>query len=117
MISLPAVRLVVREYLTNEGRSPYREWLDDLDTSARARAQARVLRFESGNFGDHKSLAGGVWEARLLFGPGYRIYFGKIGSAVILLLAGGDKKSQRRDIRRAQAFWADFLEATNDDET
>ena len=73
--------------------------------------QARVLRFETGNLGDHKSVGSGVWEARLDFGPGYRIYFGKDGKSVILLLAGGSKASQGRDIRRAQTYWQDYLEA------
>jgi putative addiction module killer protein len=70
----------------------------------RARVQARVLRFELGNLGDHKSVGSGVWEARLAFGPGYRIYFGKDGESVILLLLGGAKSTQRRDIRHAQGF-------------
>ena len=106
------MRLTVREYLTPDGRSPYRTWLDGLDRSARARVQARVLRFESGNFGDHKSLGAGLWEARLFFGPGYRVYFGRHGPAVVLLIAGGDKGSQARDILRARRSLADFLEAT-----
>jgi putative addiction module killer protein len=68
----------VREYLTADGKNPYREWLDTLDVAPRARIQARVLRFSTGNLGDHKSVGGGVWEARVMFGPGYRIYFGKV---------------------------------------
>jgi putative addiction module killer protein len=106
-------KLTVREYLTDRGRSPFREWLTGLDATARARIQARVLRFETGNPGDHRSVGGDVWEARCDFGPGYRIYFGKAGSASVLLLLGGDKSTQRADIRRARAYWADYLEATN----
>ncbi len=64
-----------------------------------------------GNLGDHKSLGGGVWEARVMFGVGYRIYFGKDGNSVIVLLIGGDKSSQSQDIARARAFWRDYLEA------
>ena len=60
----------VREYLTADGKNPYREWLDTLDVTPRARIQARVLRFSTGNLGDHKSVGGGVWEARVMFGPG-----------------------------------------------
>ena len=63
----------VREYLTADGKNPYREWLGTLDVTPRARIQARVLRFSTGNLGDHKSVGGGVWEARVMFGPGYRI--------------------------------------------
>ena len=101
----------IREYLAKDGRSPFREWLDTLDVSARARIQARVLRFEMGNLGDHKSVGGGVWEARLMFGGGYRIYFGKDGDSIIVLLAGGGKSSQPEDIARARDFWRDYLEA------
>ncbi len=102
--------LTVREYVSKEGRSPFREWLGTIDLGVRARIQARVLRFEMGNLGDPKSVGGGVWEARLLFGAGYRIYFGKDGDAIIVLLAGGDKSSQSQDVPRAQGFWRDYLE-------
>ena len=71
------MKFTAREYLSGEGRSPFREWLDSLDLQLRARVQARVLRFEVGNLGDHKSVGQGVLEARLAFGAGYRIYFGK----------------------------------------
>ena len=100
----------VREYLTADGRNAFRDWLKTLDRAIRARIQARVLRFELGNLGDHKNVGAGVWEARLAFGPGYRIYFGKDGDAVIVLLAGGSKPSQAADIRHAQEFWRDYVE-------
>ncbi len=103
--------LTVREYLTADGKSPFRGWLDSLTVAVRARIQARVLRFEMGNLGDHKSVRGGVWEARVMFGSGYRIYFGKDGESIIVLLVGGDKGSQAKDISRAQGFWGDYLEA------
>jgi putative addiction module killer protein len=76
-------KLSVREYLTDRGVSPFREWLTGLDVGARARIQARVLRFETGNLGDHHSVGDGVWEARCDFGPGYRI-FRRSGSTVVL---------------------------------
>jgi putative addiction module killer protein len=100
--------LTVREYVDDRGRSPFREWLGTLDTVARARVQARILRFETGNIGDHKDLGSGVWEARMDFGPGYRVYFGKHGRELVLLLVGGDKGSQSKDIRRAKEMWATF---------
>lgn len=92
----------VREYLTADGRNVFRDWLKTLDRAVRARIQARVLRFELGNLGDHKHVGAGVWEARLAFGPGYRIYFGKDGDTVVVLLAGGSKASQIADIRRGR---------------
>ena len=85
------MKLIIREYITPRGKNPFRDWLKSLDLRVQARIQARVLRFESGNLGDHKSVGDGVWEARLDFGPGYRLYFGKHGSSMILLLNGGDK--------------------------
>ena len=69
--------LTVREYLTADGKSPFREWLGSLTKAVKARIQLRVQRFELGNLGDHKTVGEGVWEARVMFGPGYRIYFGK----------------------------------------
>lgn len=109
--------LSIREYVTVDGKNPFRAWLETLDVAVRARIQARVLRFEMGNLGDHKSVGAGVWEARLAFGPGYRIYFGKDGRSVILLLVGGSKASQTQDIRRAQGYWRDYLEAKRHGQT
>lgn len=102
--------LTIREYLTRDGRSPFREWLDSRVKAVKARIQARLLRFELGNLGDHKSIGEGIWEARVMLGPGYRIYFGKDGDAIIVLLLGGDKGSQAKDIARAQGFWRDYQE-------
>ena len=98
----------MREYLDERGQSPFRAWLAALDNAARARIQARILRFETGNLGDHKQLGDGVWEARVAFGPGYRVYFGKSGREVVLLLVGGDKGSQSADIKRAKENWAAY---------
>lgn len=100
--------MTIREYIDGRGRNPFREWLNVLDTATRARVQARILRFETGNLGDHKEVGGGVWEARLVFGPGYRVYFGKGQRTLVLLLLGGDKGSQSKDIRRAKEFWASY---------
>src|ERR1041384_3343197 len=102
--------LTVREHLTADGKSPFRQWLNSLTKAVGARIQARVLRFELGNLGDHKSVGEGVWEARLDFGPGYRIYFGREGTVVVLLLCGGDKSTQKKDIRRAKRYWEQYQE-------
>lgn len=93
---------IVRQYLTSDGRRPYGEWLDTLPLQVQARIAARVARFEAGNLGDHKEVGGGVWEARLHFGPGYRLYFGNHRRQHLLLLLGGTKAGQSRDIREAQ---------------
>ncbi len=99
----------ILEYLTSGGKSPYREWLDGLDLSVKVRIQARILRFETGNLGDYKAVGEGVHESRLDFGPGYRIYFGIDGGCLIVLLCGGSKGSQKRDVRQAHGFWSDYL--------
>lgn len=105
------MKFTIREYITAQGKNPFRDWLKSLDIGVQARIQARALRFENGNLGDHKTVGGGVWEARLDFGPGYRLYFGRDGIAVILLLADGDKASQSKNIAAAKRYWDDFREA------
>ena len=103
--------VTVREFLTVDGESPFREWLDSLTVSIWARIQARVLRFEIGNLGDHKSVGEGVWEARVMFGPGYRIYFGKDGGSIIVLLLGGDKGYADQGYFTRARFLGEYLEA------
>ena len=100
--------LTIREYLTANGKNPFREWLNSLTVAVRARIQARMLRFETGNLGDHKSVGNGVWEARVMFGPGYRIYFGKDGDTVVILLGGSSKQKQDEAIEAAKARWVDY---------
>src|SRR5712671_2740164 len=103
--------LIVRQYVTADGKRPFLEWARSLTKAVGARIQLRVQRFELGNLGDHKNVGEGVWEARVMFGPGYRIYFGKDGDSIVVLLVGGDKGSQAKDIARARGFWRDYLEA------
>ena len=92
----------ILDYLTDEGRDPFKEWLADLqDRQARARIAVRVQRIAGGNFGDCKPLHDGVWELRIDHGPGYRVYFVRQGRTVIVLLAGGDKATQAADIKAA----------------
>src|ERR1035437_6638958 len=98
----------LREYVDARGRSPYRDWLVKLDAATIARVIAAVLRMEGGNFSAAKSVGTGVSELRLDFGPGYRVYFGKDGERLVILLAGGTKKRQQDDIEAAQALWADY---------
>ena len=105
----------VKEYLTEYGQCPFRQWLEKLDMITRARIQARIFRFESGNLGDHKSVGSGVSEARCDFGPGYRIYYGVEAGRIIILLVGGDKRSQCKHIATAQKYWSDWKKGLNHD--
>ena len=101
----------IQDYLTPEGEDPYAKWLISLaDRQARARVLVRIGRMSGGNFGDVKPVGNGVWEARIDWGPGYRVYYAQAGSRLILLLVGGDKRKQRSDIEQAQGFWADWQE-------
>ena len=98
----------LREYVDARGRSPYRDWLVRLDAAARARVIAAVLRMEGGNFSGAKAAGSGVSELRLEFGPGYRVYFGKDGDRLVILLAGGTKRRQQSDIEAAYGLWAEY---------
>ena len=96
-------------YSTCSGKEPYVTWENKLDLKTRAIIKNRLDRIRLGNFGDTKRIrgGGGILELRIDFGPGYRIYFGKNGTSVIVLLAGGSKKGQDRDILRAKRYWID----------
>jgi putative addiction module killer protein len=93
-------------YETPDGRCPWQEWFDGLkERKIQQAIDARLLRLRRGNFGDSRSLGQRVWEARLHVGPGYRIYFGEDGDNLVVLLCGGTKGSQARDIARAKRLW------------
>lgn len=94
--------------MTATGRCPVEDWKDSLEKTVRARIDARMDRLELGNFGDHKRLAGDLYELRFPFGPGYRLYYALDGEKIILLLCAGDKSSQQADIQKAQEFWKDY---------
>lgn len=91
-----------------DGRDRFGEWLDSLpDVLGQTAIIRRLVRVENGNFGDHCSVGGGVWELRIHCGPGYRVYYGEDGPVIVLLICGGDKGTQRKDIRKAQRLWAE----------
>ena len=98
----------VREYLDAEGNSPYAKWFDRLDVAAAAKVTTAVHRMEQGNFSNVKGVGAGVYEYRIDFGPGYRIYFGKDGDRLVILLVGGAKKRQDADIAAAKGHWRDY---------
>ena len=95
-------------YKKDDGTTPFREWLESLrDVNGRARIRVRLDRARLGNLGDHKHLGNGVWELRLDCGPGYRVYFAKEENRIILLLVGGNKDTQSRDIAQADDYLQD----------
>jgi len=98
----------VLEYLEASGRSPFRRWFDGLDPLAAAKITIALARLELGNLSNAKGVGSGVLEARIDFGPGYRVYFGRDGDALVILLGGGTKQRQQNDIAVAQARWADY---------
>jgi putative addiction module killer protein len=96
-------------FRARDGRVPFEEWLDDLkDKRAVARVLARLARVRLGNLGDCKPVGEGVSELRVDCGPGYRVYFGQKGRTLVVLLCGGDKRTQDQDIRLARQFWQEF---------
>ena len=105
----------IRRYITQDGKIPFDEWLNSLrDTKAQVKIDLRLERVRLGNFGDCRSVGEGVFELRINYGPGYRVYFGQIGLTIILLLCGGDKKTQVRDIRTAKQYWIDYKRKEHD---
>jgi len=98
-------------YETTPGKFPFTLFLDSIRSlKDRARILTRLDRVESGNFGDYKSLGDGLFELRFFFGSGYRVYFGMNGNQCVILLCGGDKSSQEKDILMARRYWKSFLE-------
>jgi len=100
-------KIKVVEYLLN-GTSVFGKWFADLDAQAAAKVATALYRLEQGNFSHVKSAGQGVSEYKIDFGPGYRIYFGREGNTLVILLAGGSKKTQSRDIRNAQSLWTQY---------
>ena len=103
-------QIEIREYLTPGGRNLFRTWLHSLDKGVRGRVQMRVKRLGKGNFGQDRHLGGGLHETKMDFGPGYRLYYGYHLGKLILLLCGGDKATQSKDIEAARAYWLQYQE-------
>ncbi len=98
----------VAEYLDRDGDSPFANWFNSLDARAAAKVSVAIVRMEQGNLSNVKGVGKGVFEYRIHFGPGYRIYLGKDGGKIIILLGGGTKKRQSRDIDRAVELWQQY---------
>lgn len=101
----------IRKYRLKNGEIPFDSWLQNLrDIRAKARVLIRLKRIEMGNFGDSKSVGEGVNELRISEGQGYRVYYGQQGTEVVILLCGGNKSSQQKDIKLAKEYWSNYCE-------
>lgn len=110
---MPTHPYAIEYYLTDTGKAPFRDWLMGLrDVAGRAKIRVRLDRVSLGNFGDHRTVGDGVRELRIDYGPGYRVYFALDGNRVVLLLLGGDKSSQEKDIARAREYWREWQRRT-----
>lgn len=105
---LPMAMFDLRYYLTVDDKAPFERWFEKLNATAASKVSIALVRLEQGNTSNVKSLGEGLAEFKINVGPGYRIYFGRDGAALVILLTGGDKASQRRDIERAKIYWADY---------
>jgi putative addiction module killer protein len=105
---LPSQTVEILEYLDRKGCSPYGEWFDSLSAPAAAKVTVAITRLAQGNFSNVKGVGGGIYEYRVNFGLGLRIYLGRDGESLVILLAGGTKKRQQNDIENAQARWQDY---------
>lgn len=95
-------------YADHSGREPFIEWLEKLDSVTHKRVLTRLRRIEQGNYGDYKHIQDGVYELRLFFGSGYRIYFGEVDGKIVVLLCAGDKGTQDKDIQTAISYWKEY---------
>jgi len=101
----------LKYYSAKNGKIPFIKWKNSIkDSRMRKRIEERLNRLKNGNYGDYKNLGDGVYELRLFFGSGYRVYFAEVDNTIILLLCGGDKNSQTKDIKKAKEYWEEFNE-------
>ena len=103
---LPYLMLEIRYYLKSDGESPFEDWFLDLDAAAAAKVTVALARVEQGNLSNVKGVGEGVLEYRIDWGPGYRVYFGRDGNILVILLTGGTKKRQQQDIETARRLWS-----------
>ena len=106
----------IREYLDDRGRSPFGRWFNGLDAGAAARVRTSLARMEAGNLSNVRGVGRGVLERRIDVGPGYRIYFGRDGDTLIVLLGGGTKARQQRDVELARGFWEEYRRRKQEEE-
>ncbi len=97
-------------YALPTGKEPYTEWESRLSRDVQAIVSTRLARIRGGNFGNREPVGNGVYELKIHYGPGYRIYYGMRGKTIVILLCGGDKSSQKKDIKKAKEFWEECLQ-------
>jgi len=105
---LPLTMKKLKYYVDNNGRSTFEKWFNELNNYAAAKITKEIYKLELGNFSNVEGVGGGVFEQKINFGPGYRVYFGKENMEIIILLCGGSKKDQSTDIKNAKAYWQDY---------
>ncbi len=105
---LPFIVMEIRYYAARDSRGPFEEWFNKLDPAARAKVTIAIARLGQGNLSNVKGVGEGVLEYRINFGPGYRVYFGRDGDTLVILLTGGTKQRQQRDIASAIGMWFDY---------
>ena len=98
----------IRYYVSSDGQQPFAAWFAGLEAVARAKITRAIARLEQGNFSNVKTVGEGVFEYRIDFGPGYRVYFGQDGRTLVILLTGGTKKRQQGDIDTAHEYWRNY---------
>jgi putative addiction module killer protein len=108
MLPLKYRMIEVKEYVDESGKSPYAKWHNRLNARAAVKVSTALYRLEQGNFSNTKGVGGGIFEYKIDFGPGYRIYFGKDGERIVIILGGGTKKRQNQDIDAAKIHWQDY---------
>lgn len=110
---LPSKSFEVLLFRDLRGQSPFEEWFEALDLPAARKVTASLIGFERGNFSDSKNLGGGLWERRIHSGPGFRVYYGRDMHHLVILLAGGTKRTQAMDIRKARVMWYEYKTRTD----
>ncbi len=112
---LPSAMRELKEYIDIKGINHFAKWFNKLNAQAAAKITVYLTRIQQGNFSRVESVGEGVFECRIDFGPGYRVYFGQEGKAIIILLIGGAKKRQQKDIQQAKKLWLEYKQRTKED--
>ena len=106
---------IIQNYETPDGRPPFKNWFNSIkDKSAKVKVIQRIDRMILGNFGDCKNLGDGIYETRIHYGPGYRIYWGDLNGVIVILLCGGSKRTQKQDINKAREYWQELRNRTDE---